>query len=472
METENIQPGDEIDGFRILDKVHEGSMATLYRVAGADDRPLLMKVPKLGFGSHPACYVGFEVEQMILEKLAGPHVPRFVAKGGLEARPYIVMEHVAGPTLKEALPRAPLPAREIALLGAALADALHDLHRQDVVHLDVKPANILFRPGGAAVLIDFGLARHGHLPDLVEEEFHAPVGTGAYISPEQIMGVRCDPRSDIFALGVILYELATGSLPFGSPTTRQGFRQRLYRAPVPPRALVPAVPEWLQEIILHCLEVRWQDRYATAAQVAADLRHSDQVPITARGNLVRRPPPTALFRRWLDSLRLAPPPCPAPSVHVGTAPHILVAVDTGHEDAALERSLREAVLRMVAAEPHSRVSCVTVLEPSILTEEDEGRELAHSLYTQRLVELRHWAAPLGLSQEKLRFHVLEAGDPAQALVDYASRNHVDSIVMGARGKSALRRFLGSVSSRVVAEAPCSVTVVRAKASIDRRDEEG
>lgn len=461
VKAEDIRPGAEIDGFHVLEKVHEGSMAVLYRVSRPDiAQPLLMKTPKLGFGAHPACYVGFEVEQMILEKLVGPHVAKFFAKGSVEDTPYLVMEYVEGQSLREAVGRAPLPAEEVARLGRALATALHALHRQDVVHLDVKPGNILLRPGGEAVLVDFGLARHGHLPDLVEEEFHAPVGTGAYISPEQVLGVRCDPRSDIYALGVILYELATGRLPFGSPTRLGGFRKRLYVEPQPPRALNPAVPEWLQEVILRCLEVRWQGRYATAAQVAHDLAHPEQVPVTERGRRLRRSGPAASAWRWLLALRHEPPPCPVPSAYLGSALHVLVALDPAHATEVLGGAMRDAVRRVVTAEPHARVSCVSVLEPSILTEEEAGRELAHSLHTQRLMELRHWARPLALAQERLRFHVLESGNPAHALMEFADGHHVDLIVIGARGSSTLRRLLGSVSSRVAAEARCSVTVVR------------
>jgi nucleotide-binding universal stress UspA family protein len=107
------------------------------------------------------------------------------------------------------------------------------------------------------------------------------------------------------------------------------------------------------------------------------------------------------------------------------------------------------------------VSCVNVLERSVITEQEEGAEILRSLHTQRLVELHHWAQGLWLQQERLRFHVLEGGDVASRLIDYARASHADHIVIGARGSSGLRRFLGSVSSRVAAEAPCSVTVARA-----------
>lgn len=277
------------------------------------------------------------------------------------------------------------------------------------------------------------------------------------------MGIRCDSRSDIFALGVIIYQLATGKLPFGEPVTRSGFRKRLYLDPAPPLSIVPDTPPWLQEICLHCLEVKAQNRYTTAAQVAHDLVHTEQVTLSERSTRSKYRGTASLLttaRRWLDSFQIEPELCPLPSAHIAVTPHILVALDTTHVDETMFQALRNAVSRAMIAEQDCRITCVTVEEPSILTEGDQGRELANSLHTQRLMELRHWAKPLGLPLEKLRFHVLEASNPAAVLVEYAKANHVDQIIVGARGKSVLRRLLGSVSSHVVAEAPCSVTVVR------------
>ena len=284
-----LRIGDVVDGFTLLKKVHEGSMAELYRVSkDGMDMPLVMKIPKLGFGSHPACFIGFEVEQMILEKLQGPHVPTFIAKGDMAMQPYLVMEYIEGPALHDCLEKGPLDFDEIARRMTAVAGAVHDVHSQNVVHLDLKPANILFRPDGTAVLIDFGLAHHAQLPDLVQEAFNKPVGTAAYIAPEQIYNRRCDPRSDIFALGAMLYQLTTMNLPFGSPTTWCGMRRRMFLEPRPPRVIRPDTPPWLQEIILHCLEVSATNRYASAAQLALDLAHPEQVAITARGRRLRR----------------------------------------------------------------------------------------------------------------------------------------------------------------------------------------
>ena len=181
------QPGTSIDGFVLEERIHRGSMAEIWNVAGPDGgTPLVMKIPAFREGDDPAALVGFEVEQMILPTLSGPHVPRFVAAGDWSVHPYLVMERIAGPSLRTRLDQTPLSPAETASLGARIADAVHDIHGQHVIHLDIKPSNVLFREDGTAVLIDFGLSRHDRLPDLLAEQFRLPMGTAPYISPEQI----------------------------------------------------------------------------------------------------------------------------------------------------------------------------------------------------------------------------------------------------------------------------------------------
>ncbi len=330
----SLGPGSEIDGFCLGEMIHAGSMATIYRLTGRDGPlPLIIKIPRLGAGERAVNVIAFEVCRMVLGALAqGLHHPTLVAFGDVETTPYLVMEYVEGVRLNDWVQQAPIAPEEIARLGAALALALHDLHRQDVVHLDLKPTNVLYRASGEAVLIDFGLAHHSHFPDLLAEELRFPVGNWVYMSPEQVLGVRCDPRSDIYALGGILYELATGRLSFGNPRSIGQLRQRLYRDPaVPPAAALSG------------------ERY---------------------------------------------------------------------EDTAT------------------------------------GRHIKH------LVNLRRWAKPLQLPEERLTYHVLESEKPAAALIDYAKMNDVDQILMGAPRSGAPVRLFPGVSAQVVAEAPCSVTVVR------------
>ena len=175
------------------------------------------------------------------------------------------------------------------------------------------------------------------------------------------------------------------------------------------------------------------------------------------------------FRRWLKARRAKPLETPDIAGQLSRAPIILVAIDLspGSEDLAF--SLRAMVRRILSLEGEARIACVNILKTSRIAvdilEDEEGR----SLHVQRLVQLRHWGASLDIPQERITYSVLEAPDPAAALVDYARHNNVDHIVIGARASSALRRYLGSVSSQVVAEAPCSVTVVRHPK--DRRQED-
>ena len=468
MRPAGLQAGTVVDGFRLNEAIHQGSMASIWRVTPADDaaRPLVMKIPRLGESDDPAAIVGFEVEAMILPRLSGVHVPRFVKAGGLSAQPYIVMEFIEGKSLRARLDDIPLPHDETVSIGTRVAAALHDLHNQHVIHLDVKPSNIMFREGGEAVLIDFGLSRHDRLPDLLAEEFRLPIGTGPYISPEQIHQIRNDPRSDLFGLGVVLYYLSTGERPFGNPTSVHGLRRRLYRDPAPPRASEPNYPPWLQEVVLRCLEVDPKARYDTAAQLAFDLQHPDRVALTARSRRMTRDRFWTVAARHLRSLGAEPDLRQSAAGQLSRSPMVVVAIDLTQGSESLTNAMRSTARRILDAGPGARLACVTVLKTSRIAIDANADEEGQNLHVRRLVELEHWARPLGLGADRLTYHVLEAPDPGAAIVDFAASNHADEIVIGSRGSSTLRRYLGSVSSQVVAQARCTVTVVKSAEGTD------
>ena len=460
-----LEPGSEIDGFRLGEMIHAGSMASIYRLAGTDGPlPLIIKIPRLGPGERAVNVIAFEVCRMVLGALAqSPHHPTLVAFGDVETTPYLIMEHVEGTRLNDWVQQAPIAPEQIARLGSALALALHDLHRQDVVHLDLKPTNVLYRAGGEAVLVDFGLAHHSHYPDLLAEELRFPVGNWVYMAPEQVLGVRCDPRSDIYALGALLYELATGRLPFGKPRTLAQLRRRLYRDPVPPRALVPSTPAWLQEIILHCLEIDARRRYDSVAKVAFDLLNPTEVALTERAARHRGAGWVALVRGWMRARHFEPAPCPLPSSRVGPAPIMLVAIGEERRDEAFFDALRETARRFIAAEDRHRLACVTVVPPAATLSGERDEDTATGRHIKHLVNLRRWAKPLQMAEERLTYHVLESEKVAAALIDYARMNDVDPILIGAPRGDAPPRLFPGVSAQVVAEAPCSVTVVRPRA---------
>jgi nucleotide-binding universal stress UspA family protein len=463
MARHDLSEGEEIDGFRIGGRIHVGGMAVLFEATHPDhDYPLLLKAPRLAEGEDPAAIVSFEMEQMIMPRLSGPHVPRFAGAGGFDGQPYIAMERIAGPSLLPLIEQLPLPFATVAEVGARVADALDALHRQNVVHLDIKPSNVLSRPTGEAVLIDFGLSHHAQLPDLMEEEFRLPYGTAPYMAPEQIMGIRSEPRSDLFALGAMLYFFTTGERPFGDPQRLNGLKRRIWRDPPPPRRLRRDCPDWLQEIILRCLEVQPDRRHPTAAQLAFDLRHPDQVQLTARARKEKQDGWRKTIQRRFHPdhqprFRRAAPAADA----AAAAPIVAVAVDLAAE-AALHEALCDTVGRILATLPGARLACLNVLRTNRITIDTTLDEEGRNKHLQRLIELKHWASPLGLPEGRVTFHVLEAVNPAGAILEHARVNGVDHIVMGARTQSLKRRVLGSVSAEVASEASCSVTVVRAR----------
>lgn len=470
-----LAPGTEIDGFFVEDCIHAGGMAHIYSVryaqaqrpATAPGFPMVMKIPRMTAGDGAENIVSFEMELQILPALQGPHVPRFIAAGDLLRLPYLVMEHMAGQTLQHWLDHLqPVPIPTIAQLGAAIAHAAHSLHQQNCCHLDLKPGNVLIQEDGNAVLLDFGLSCHAHYPDLLAEELRKAVGSPAWIAPEQIVGVRGDLRSDIFAIGVMLYELTTGELPFGSPSTQGGMRQRMWLAPTPPRALRAEVPDWLQEIILRCLEPEAAQRYASAAELAFDLANPEQVPITRRGTRLHGMPWWLKLHRWIKAAGMEYHPSPLPSQQISEVPILMVAIP--HQDAsdATLYSLRQAVARSLSTRPSARLAVVTVVSPSASSTTDSSRSETQ-LHRMHLARLKKWAQGLATAGHGLSFHVLEAGDVAQALVRYAQGNNVGLMILGAATHGLqMQRLIATVPMRVARDAPCTVILVKQQLPFD------
>lgn len=464
-----LTPGTEIDGFLVEDCIHAGGMAHIYSVryaqtlrpATAPGFPMVMKIPRMTAGDGAENIVSFEMELQILPTLHGPHVPRFVAAGDLIRLPYLVMEHMAGHTLQHWLDQTcAQPITTIAQLGAAMAHAAHSLHQQNCCHLDLKPGNVLIQDSGNAVLLDFGLSSHAHYPDLLAEEMRKAVGSPAWISPEQIVGVRGDLRSDIFAIGVMLYELTTRELPFGSPATDGGMRQRMWMAPTPPRALRADVPDWLQEIILRCLEPEAAQRYATAAELAFDLANPEQVPITQRGMRLRGISFFGKMRRWVKAAGMEYHPSPLPAQQITEVPILMVAVPHKDVSDATLYSLRQAVARSLSTRPGARLAVVTVISPSASSATDSSRSETQ-LHRMHLARLKQWAQGLEVGGHGVSYHVLEASDVAQAIVRYAQGNNVGLLILGAATHGLhMQRLISTVPMRVARDAPCTVILVK------------
>ena len=416
-------------------------MGNIFRVTKPGmTAPMIMKVPRIGPNEPSEGIISFETEATIVPALTGPHVPHFVAAGDLARTPYLVTEWIDGTSLEDVLRGGPLPPVEVVRVGAAIADALHSLHRQDTIHLDLKPANIILKKDGTVALVDFGFAHHARFPDLLAEETRFAAGSAPYISPEQVLGTREDPRSDIFSLGVVLYEMATGRFPFGEPDT--DVRNRLWLDPIPPSTHERAVEPWLQEIILRCLEPKAADRYQSAALVAFDLRNPEQLTLTARATKAHRARLFEQIRRFLKArgeYRTRPK---LPHVQISRSPIIMVAVDTSNLDDASQPAIRNVTAQVMSLSKEFRLIAVSVFVPP--PPSDVSR-----VHVEHLVRLRHWIDPIAITRQRLSLHAIESTDAAEAIVDFARLNHVDLIIVG-----------GSVASTVAANAPCSVHVVR------------
>lgn len=465
-----MDPGTELDGFVIGQCLHAGGMAHIYSVTytGQRESPfnMVMKVPRMTAGDGSENIVGFEVEHQILQHIQGAHVPRFVAAGDMTCVPYLVMEHVPGQTLQHWLDQRSLtrpvttPFDEITHIGAALAQAVHSLHRQNVCHHDLKPANVLLHPDGRAVLLDFGLSMHAHFPDLLAEEMRKAIGTPAWIAPEQVVGTRGDPRSDVFAIGVILYEMLTGELPFGNPQTDGGLRQRLWMRPKPPRAFRADTPPWLQEVVLRCLLPQAQERYPSAAHLLFDLRHPDQVRLSPLSEITAGWGFWKTLRRWIKAAGMEYQASPLPAQQqIERVPIVMVALPHTDVSEDIVYSMRLQTERALGHMPGARLAVVTVVSGSDMaasgSDNETGQQLVH------LVRLQKWAGPLRMEDHQASFHVLESGDVADALLRYAQANEVSMIIMGAATHGLqMQRWVATVPIKVAMQAPCTVMLVK------------
>ena len=461
-EAKRPETGDAVGGFVLGERIHAGGLGHVYAAnpAGARDPgfPIVIKLPSMGRGEGTVSMVGLETELMILPTLEGPHVPRHVAAGAFATSPFIAMERIDGESLAHIVARAPLSVAEVSRVGAALADALHSIHEQGAVHHDVKPENVIFRVDGSAVLVDFGFARHEHFPDLLGEEMHFAAGSAAYVSPEQLRDRRGDPRSDIFSLGAILYQVATGEPPYGHPRTLAGMRDRLWKVPVPPRSVKPDIPPALQEVILRCLEIDASERYQSAAHVAFDLRNLERVELSARADRVDAPGFWSQARRWWRSAHTAALPAQLSKQRV---PVIMVCVDTSHPEDERHASIQFATRQVLSLSDEYRMMCVSVVEAPAIRDEAANVDTSSARHVRHLNRLRQWTEPLAIPAHRVSLHVVESDDPAGTLLTLARQNHVDLIVLGAPAPDPMRiGWWRSVASAVTANAHCSVHVVR------------
>src|SRR5437660_3135609 len=303
----SLRPGAQLDHYRLENLVARSGMASIYR--GTDlqsGRPVAIKIPHPEVEADPLFYDRFKREEEIGKKLDHPGVMKVYGDDD-RSRVYMVMEWVDGRLLRQILSEEKkLPIERAVRITLGICEALEYIHTKGVVHRDLKPENIMVDREDHVKLIDFGIAGSAGMRRLTFAKLTRTMGTPDYISPEQVKSKRGDARSDIYALGVMLYEMLTGEVPFHGPNAFAIMNDRLLNNPVPPREIDPAISPQLQEIIYRAMERDPNKRYPHAHELIWDLEHQDKVGVAERRELTdwrkRRTPWT---RRILFYVMLA-----------------------------------------------------------------------------------------------------------------------------------------------------------------------
>jgi serine/threonine protein kinase len=258
-------------------------MASIFRATDLNTgRQVAIKVPHPEMESDPVFFDRFHREEEIGQALDHPSVMK-VFTDAEHSKIYMVMEWVDGRLLRQILSeKRKLPPDRAVRITLGILDALSYIHSHGIVHRDLKPENIMVDENDNIKLIDFGIAGKEGARRLTFAKLSQVMGTPEYISPEQVKGKRGDARSDIYAMGVMLYEMLTGKAPFQGPNPFAIMNDRLLNNPVPPREIDPSISPQLQEIIYRALERDPKNRYATAREFAHDLEHQDQVGVAER----------------------------------------------------------------------------------------------------------------------------------------------------------------------------------------------
>jgi WD40 repeat protein len=287
-------------GYEVLGELGRGGMGVVYKARQlALRRIVALKMVLTGAHAGEDERTRFRTEAEAVARLQHANIVQIYEIGEHQGRPYFALEFCAGGSLDRKLRGTPLPPREAASLVETIARAMHTAHRQQVIHRDLKPANVLLLEDGTPKISDFGLAKK--LDDAGQTQSGAIMGTPSYMAPEQAAGgVRhIGPAADVYSLGAVLYDLLTGRPPFKAATAMDTIMQVLHEEPVRPSQLQPRLPRDLDTIVLKCLQKEPRKRYASAADLADDLkRWLDGEPIAAR--------PVGLWERAAKWVRRRP----------------------------------------------------------------------------------------------------------------------------------------------------------------------
>jgi serine/threonine-protein kinase len=287
-----LHPEQVVDErYRIDGKISRSGMATIYKAYDLKENHMVaMKIPHMQYESDVGFFSRFEREAQIGRILNHPNILKFYEPDPKQTRPYIVMELLEGRTLAQLMNDVkPFPIDDALQIGAKIADALGHMHEKGVVHRDMKPQNVMICKDGTLRIMDFGIARASDMRRLTFVGFTPAMGTPDYMAPEQVKGKRGDVRTDIYSLGAMLYEMVTGALPFEADNPFMVMNARVTGDPKAPRAVNPAVPPEVEELILHAMERDPRKRYQSAKEMKEQLEDPSLVKLTGRYHQLRVP---------------------------------------------------------------------------------------------------------------------------------------------------------------------------------------
>jgi serine/threonine-protein kinase len=269
--------GDRIDQYELLALLARSGMAAIFKARDTfTGATVALKIPHLQYESDIVFSERFRREEEVGQKLEHPNVVR-ILKPREKSRSYLAMEYVDGKSLRALMGKAPMPTARALHLARQVADALAYLEANGVVHRDIKPENILVTAGDHVTIIDFGIALFQAERRMTWAGLSNTIGTPDYMAPEQIRGRRGDARTDVYALGMLLYELLTAHLPWESPNARALLRAKTDEEPRPPTYWVPGFDPSLEAIILRAIERDPRERYPSAAELRKDLEDPSAV---------------------------------------------------------------------------------------------------------------------------------------------------------------------------------------------------